>query len=283
MDPDCTDWANLDFNGPCAMAEHICDGESSICPCSNLLYILNASCDFCLNQTIPSWADYSQSQSCSTQAPDPTSLPDSNAKDAVPVWALAMAAATPTPSQFNLTAAMDLAQGHDTTLALPTSSLTSSGSSSTGSTTPSNTSSPSPSSSVAVSSGSKLNAGAIAGAVIGVLVALALVIWYLVRRRRHPRDSTSSFSATRPMEQLASDHRSSVFSGSTRISGFRFHQQEGQGRFLRNSNGTQTEAYLKSPVSSSVHTTLDSDSDMSSIMGLPAVQVARRYIGGEVV
>ncbi|KAF7323145.1 hypothetical protein HMN09_00094800 [Mycena chlorophos] len=190
MYPNCTDWENEDNNGPCAVAEHICDGDST-CPCSNLLYILNASCNFCLNQTIPSWSDYSQSQSCSAQAPDPTPLPDSTAKDAVPAWALTMASETPTPSQFNVTAAMDLAQGNDTTGANPPSSSTSSGSSSTGSTTPSSTFLSSPSSSVApllaASSSSKLNAGTIAGAVIGVLVALALValaVWYFVRRRR---------------------------------------------------------------------------------------------------
>ncbi|KAF7304959.1 hypothetical protein MKEN_01210500 [Mycena kentingensis (nom. inval.)] len=204
---ECDPWHNEAFNGPCVYMNFSKSQEDS---CSNLGYILHAACAYCDGEDEDMrWDEYASSQSCSSVSPDPTTLPSSTATNAVPAWAILMAAASPTPAAFDPQAVQSILADPNATLSA--ASATSSASSVSGSNSATSTVSPtdvtpdSPSSTTPESSplqgasqGSSPSPGAVAGIVIGVLILLGLIgvaVWLFLRRRRRHMAPSAAYKA----------------------------------------------------------------------------------------
>ncbi|CAK5264924.1 unnamed protein product [Mycena citricolor] len=198
--------ANSDSNEPCAVK--FCGLDHSYA-CSNLVFFLRDACDYCMNPESPplTWQEYALEYHCDPSTPSPirTDLPSASQSNVVPSWALAMAAATPFPTTFNIQAAQNLASfciptsgtlpsapgmSSTSSLASSASSTFSAMSSTEASSSPTNLT---PHKGASVPSG--INAGAIAGGVIGAMLFVlvtGVVFWVVYRRRKRSRMAPSA-------------------------------------------------------------------------------------------
>jgi len=167
--------------------------ESNPCQCSTVTYSMISACGLCQNSSIISWTSWDFN--CTTLYVDifPPGVP---AGTAVPYWAYQNVTAGGT---FNVTLAQSLGDNPEATATAPqsTASVIST------STSPFSISS-SPSSSVlpAGSSSSQTNVGAIAGGVVGGVVGIALiaavVVFFVMKKRRSQIPPSAQFAGHPP-------------------------------------------------------------------------------------
>ncbi|KAF8136781.1 hypothetical protein EV363DRAFT_1320525 [Boletus edulis] len=157
--------------------------EQNPCQCSSVTYNVISACGICQNHTIVNWSTWDFN--CSTVYPGvfAPGVPDGTA---VPQWAFQDLT---TSNAFNASLAEAVGDNPESTASHPQS---------TGSTLSTSTASGTASSSP-TSSGSKSNTGAIAGGVVGGVIGVALiaavVVFFMMKKKRSRIPPSAQFSS----------------------------------------------------------------------------------------
>ncbi|KAN0076910.1 hypothetical protein V8E55_010765 [Tylopilus felleus] len=170
---------NTHYTGPYA-------DQQNQCQCSSVTFNTISACGLCQNHTIVSWSTWNFN--CSTVYPAvfPPGIPDGTA---VPQWAFQDVT---TSNTFNVTLAESVGDNPESTASHAQSTGTAAATSSTAAA--SLTPSPSVSSSNRASSNTGAIAGGVVGGVVGVALIAAVVVYFVMKRKRSRAPPSAQFT-----------------------------------------------------------------------------------------